>query len=85
MGIIELIEFGFWLSCGMALFALLPLLLMGLIAIPCSIIEYVVNRREDKKKTKELIAKGADPKTFFVKGGIIYQKDNEGKLRGTVA
>lgn len=85
MGIIELIEFGFWFAVGMTLFALLPLILMGLIAIPCSIIEYVVNKREDNKKTKELIAKGADPKTFFVKGGIIYQKDDEGKLRGTVA
>lgn len=76
---------GFWFACGVALFFLAPLVLIGLIAIPCSIIEYVVNKREDKKKTKELIAKGADPKTFFVKGGIIYQKDDEGKLRGTVA
>lgn len=84
MGIIKLIEFGFWLSCGMALFALLPLVLLGLIAIPFSIIEYVVEKSEDKKKTKELIARGADPNTFFVKNGVIYQKDNEGKLEGTL-
>ncbi len=79
-----MIVYGFWFAVGMALFFLAPFILMGLLAIPCSIIEYVVNRREDKKKTKELIAKGADPKTFFVKGGIIYQKDNEGKLEGTL-
>ena len=75
---------GFWFACGMALFFLAPFILMGLLAIPFSIIEYVVEKREDKKKTNELIAKGADPKTFFVKGGIIYQKDNEENLKGTV-
>lgn len=61
---------GFWFACGMAL--------MGVLTIPFSIIEYVVEKHEDKKKTKELIAKGADPKTFFVKGGVIYQRDDEG-------
>lgn len=67
---------GFWFACGIALFFIAPFILMGLIAIPFSIIEYVVDKREDKKKTKELIEKGADPNTFFVKGGIIYQKDD---------
>lgn len=79
-----MIVYGFWFAVGMALFFLAPFILMGVLAIPFSIIEYVVEKREDKKKTKELIAKGADPKTFFVKGGIIYQKDNESKLEGTV-
>ena len=79
-----MIVYGFWFAVGMALFFLAPFILMGLLAIPFSIIEYVVEKREDKKKTKELIAKGADPNTFFVKGGIIYQKDNESKLEGTV-
>lgn len=80
-----MLVYGFWFACGMALFFLAPFILMGVLAIPFSIIEYVVEKREDKKKTKELIEKGADPNTFFVKGGIIYQKDNEGNLRGTVA
>ena len=79
-----MIVYGVWFAVGMALFFLAPFILMGVLAIPFSIIEYVVEKREDKKKTKELIAKGADPKTFFVKGGIIYQKDNESKLEGTV-
>lgn len=74
---------GFWFACGIALFSLALFILMGVLAIPFSIIEYVAEKREDKKKTKELIARGADPNTFFVKGGIIYQKDNEGKLEGT--
>lgn len=81
----SMLVYGFWFACGMALFFLATLILMGLLAIPFSIIEYVVEKHEDKKKTNELIAKGADPNTFFVKGGIIYQKDNEGNLRGTVA
>ena len=75
-----MIVYGFWFAVGMALFFLLPFIVMGVIAIPFSIIEYVAEKREDKKKTKELIAKGADPNTFFVKGGIIYQKNNESKL-----
>ena len=79
-----MLVYGFWFACGMALFFLAPFILMGVLAIPFSIIEYVVEKREDKKKTKELIEKGADPKTFFVKGGVIYQKDNEGKLEGTL-
>ena len=79
-----MIVYGFWFAVGMALFFLLPFIVMGVLAIPFSIIEYVVDKREDKKKTKELIAKGADPKTFFVKNGVIYQKDNEGNLKGTV-
>ena len=65
---------GFWFACGMALFFLAPFILIGVLAIPFSIIEYVANKREDKRKTKELIEKGVDPKTFFVKDGIIYQK-----------
>ena len=69
---------GFWFACGMALFFLAPFIVVGVLAIPFSIIEYVAEKREDKKKTKELIAKGADPDTFFVKGGIIYQKNDEG-------
>lgn len=72
-----MLVYGFWFACGMALFFLAPFILMGVLTIPFSIIEYVVDKREDKKKTKELIAKGADPKTFFVKGGIIYQKNEE--------
>lgn len=74
MGIFD----GFLFACGMALFFLSPFIVMGVLAIPFSIIEYVVGKREDKRKTKELIAKGADPKTFFVKGGVIYQKDTQG-------
>lgn len=66
---------GFWFACGMALFFLAVCIVLGVLAIPFSIIEYVVDKREDKKKTKELIARGADPDTFFVKGGIIYQKE----------
>lgn len=66
---------GFWFACGMALFFLAAYIVMGVLAIPFSIIDYVVEKREDKKKTKELIARGADPDTFFVKGGIIYQKE----------
>ena len=66
---------GFWFACGMALFLLAAYIVMGVLAIPFSIIDYVVEKREDKKKTKELIARGADPDTFFVKGGIIYQKE----------
>lgn len=50
------------------------LIVWGIIAIPCSIVEYVVEKREDNRKTKELIAKGADPNKFFVKNGIIYNK-----------
>lgn len=80
----SMLVYGFWFACGMALFFLALFIVMGVLAIPFSIIEYVVEKREDKKKTNELIAKGADPKTFFVKGGIIYQKDNEGKLEGTL-
>lgn len=72
MGILD----GFWFVCGVALFFLAPFIVMGVLAIPCSIIEYVVEKCEDKKKTKELIANGADPKTFFVKGGVIYQKND---------
>ena len=71
-----MIEYGFWLACGMALFFLALFIVMGVLAIPFNIFMYVVGKREDKKKTKELIAKGADPNTFFVKGGIIYQKDD---------
>jgi hypothetical protein len=55
---------GFWFACGMVLFFLAPFIVIGVLAIPFSIIEYVVDKREDKKKTKELIANG----------GIIYQK-----------
>ena len=72
-----IIEYGFWFACGIALFFLALFIVMGVLAIPFNIIKYVVEKHEDKKKTKELIAKGADPKTFFAKGGIIYQKDNE--------
>ena len=70
-----MLVYGFWFACGMALFFLAPFILMGVLAIPFSIIDYVAEKREDKKKTKELIEKGADPNTFFVKGGIIYQKN----------
>ena len=48
---------GFWFACGMALFFLAPFILMGVLAIPFSIIEYFAEKREDKKKTKELIEK----------------------------
>lgn len=47
------------------------LIVWGIIAIPCSIVE----KREDNRKTKELIAKGADQNKFFVKNGIIYSKE----------
>ncbi len=69
-----MIVYGFWFACGIALFFLAPFIVMGVLAIPCSIIEYVVEKREDKKKTNELIAKGADPKKFFVKNGVIHQR-----------
>lgn len=72
---------GFWFACGIALFLLVPFIVVGVLAIPFSIIEYVAEKREDKKKTKELIAKGADPNTFFVKGGIIYQKENKNCIK----
>lgn len=67
---------GFWFACGIALFFLSLYIVGCVLAIPFSIIGYVIEKHEDKKKTNELIAKGADPKTFFVKGGIIYQKDD---------
>ena len=76
---------GFWFACGMALFFIAAYIVMGALAIPFSIIDYVVEKREDKKKTKELIAKGVDPNTFFVKNGKVYQKDNEENLKGTVS
>lgn len=71
-----MIEYGFWFACGMALFFLASYIVMGVLAIPFSIIGYVIEKGKDKKKTNELIAKGADPKTFFVKGGVIYQKND---------
>lgn len=71
-----MLVYGFWFACGMALFFLALFIVMGVLAIPFNIIEYVVDKREDKRKTKELIAKGADPKSFFVKGGVIYQKND---------
>ena len=67
---------GFWFACGIALFFLSLYIVGYVLAIPFSIINYVAEKHEDKKKTNELIAKGADPKTFFVNGGIIYQKDD---------
>lgn len=47
------------------------LIVWGIIAILCSIVE----KQEDNRKTKELIAKGSDPNKFFVKNGIIYSKE----------
>ena len=71
---------GFLFACGIALFFLAIDIVCGALAIPFSIINYVASKNEDKKKTNELIAKGADPNTFFVKGGIIYQKDDTVKI-----
>ena len=71
-----MIAYGFWFACGIALFFLSLYIVGYVLAIPFSIIIYVAEKYEDKKKTNELIAKGADPKTFFVKGGVIYQKDD---------
>lgn len=73
-------EYGFWYVFVMVLL-FNPLTMFSVLAIPFSIIEYVAEKREDKKKTKELIAKGADPNTFFVKGGIIYQKENKNCIK----
>ena len=67
---------GFLFACGIALFFLVLSIVGVALAIPFNIIAYVASKNEDKKKTNELIAKGADPKTFFVNGGIIYQKDD---------
>lgn len=67
---------GFLFACGIALFFLALYIVGVVLAIPFSIIVYVAEKHEDKKKTNELIAKGADPKKFFVNGGIIYQKDD---------
>lgn len=67
---------GFLFTCGIALFFLALSIVCCMLTIPFSIIGYVAEKHEDKKKTNELIAKGADPKTFFVNGGIIYQKDD---------
>ena len=67
---------GFLFACGIALFFLALSIVGVALAIPFNIIAYVASKNEDKKKTNELIAKGADPKTFFVNGGIIYQKDD---------
>ena len=67
---------GFWFACGIALFFLALSIVGVALAIHFNIIAYVASKHEDKKKTNELIAKGADPKTFFVNGGIIYQKDD---------
>lgn len=68
----------FWFDIGMVLL-FNPLTMFCVLAIPFIIVWDVVEKRsKDKKKTKELIAKGADPDTFFVKGGIIYQKNDEG-------
>lgn len=52
-----MLVYGFWFACGMALFFLAPFILMGVLAIPFNIIEYFAEKREDKKKTKELIEK----------------------------
>ena len=67
---------GFWFACGIALFFLALYIVGVVLATPFSIIGYVAEKHEDKKKTNELIAKGADSKTFVVNGGIIYQKDD---------
>lgn len=67
---------GFLFACGIALFFIALYIVGGALFIPFSIIDYIAKKHEDEKKTKELIAKGCDPKKFFVNGGIIYQKDD---------
>ena len=67
---------GFLFACGIALFFLALSIVCFMLTIPFRIINYFEKKHEDEKKTKELIAKGADPKKFFVNGGVIYQKDD---------
>ena len=72
---------GIWFNLAMMLL-LNPLTMFCVLGIPLIIVwDAVKKRSKDKKKTKELIAKGADPKTFFVKGGIIYQKENKNCIK----
>ena len=68
---------GFLFACGIALFFIAISIVGVALAIPFNIIAYVASKHEDKKKTKELIAKGADPNTFYVEKGVIYQKNND--------
>ena len=68
---------GFWFACGIALFFLALCIVYVALAIPFNIIAYVAGKHEDKKKTNELIAKGADPNTFYVEKGVIYHKNND--------
>ena len=68
---------GFLFTCGIALFFLALSIVGVALAIPFNIIVYVASKHEDKKKTNELIAKGADPNTFYVEKGVIYQKNKD--------
>lgn len=62
---------------AIAMAALAPVVLMAAIALIWFIVSipfFIGGYISDWKKTRELIAKGADPDKFYVKDGIIMQK-----------
>ena len=67
------IELALAIALGIAIAVLAPIVILGLVTRPFSIIVFCDGYYQDRKKEKELISRGA--KNIKVKNGIIYQAE----------